>query len=546
MSIIYFFVSLKESSRNIFEFGFTSETPFKLGASQVNFEIVSLNRIGHSKVSELSLNSSLTSVYDQAKLDSGTISAILANFNGVVGDSDRLVLGTFSLPDLDAKDVDFEVTPFRDGDFILYNNQRLIPEIEASKPPLPELSIAPLSAEKEEGNSDSTNFTFTVTRSGDLSAKSSARWTVAGSGDKPADASDFLNGRFPSGTVRFLAGQQARTITVRVAGDTTVEPDETFSVSLSRVTGASLNPDLSSAIGTIRNDDASALPELAIGATDADKPEGFSGNTPFTFTVTRSGDTSAASSARWAVTGIGVNPADAADFARGVLPAGTVRFSAGQTSRTITVNVRADLDREPDERFRVTLSNPTGATIATSRATGIIRNDDLIGTTANDTITGTSRPEFIDGLAGQDTLTGGEGSDVFGFRFGHSRIRTPDLITDFRFGEDKIALFNANGRLLPAPVAFSRAANNRRASTLAALAKRVFADADGRTAGAQPLAANAAALVRSTNAAIAGTYLLINDRNAGRSLTADLMVNITGFSGTLPALGGRPVESVFA
>jgi hypothetical protein len=94
-------------------------------------------------------------------------------------------------------------------------------------------------------------------------------------------------------------------------------------------------------------------------------------------------------------------------------------------------------------------------------------------------------------------------------------------------------------------VAFSRAADNSSASSLAALAAAVFADANGRTSGAQPLAANTAALVRSTNAAIAGTYLLINDSNAGRSLTTDLMVNITGFSGTLPALGVRPVESVF-
>jgi hypothetical protein len=287
------------------------------------------------------------------------------------------------------------------------------------------------------------------------------------------------------------------------------------------------------------------LPALAIAATDANKPEGFSGNTPFTFTVTRYGDASAASSARWAVTGIGTNPADAADFARGVLPSGTVRFQAGETTRTITVNVRADRDQEPDERFRVTLSAPTGATISTARATGIIRNDDLIGTSAADTIVGTSRPEFIDGLAGRDTLTGGAGPDVFGFRFGQSRIRTPDRITDFRFGEDKIALLNGQGQPLAAPVAFSRAANNSTATTLAALADAVFADADGRTAGNQPLAANAAALVRSTNAAIAGTYLLINDGNAARSLTSDLLIDITGYSGTLPALGVRPVGLVF-
>jgi alpha-tubulin suppressor-like RCC1 family protein len=409
--------------------------------------------------------------------------------------------------------------------------------------PVPTITITPLSADNPEGNADTTNFTFRVTRSGDLSAESTARWSVAGSGVNPANQADFAAAVLPSGTVTLLAGENARTITVRVAGDTTFEADETFTVTLSNPTGATITT--ASATGTIRNDDTPPFPDLAIVATDADKPEGSSGKTSFTFTVTRSGDTAIASSASWAASGIGANPADAADFARGVLPSGTVRFSAGQTSRTITVNVRADRDQEPDERFRVTLSNPPGATITTASATGIIRNDDLIGTAANDTIIGTRRPEFIDGLAGQDTLTGGAGPDVFGFRFGQSRIRTPDRITDYRFGEDTIALLNAQGQLRPAPVVFSRAANNSTAATLADLAAAVFADADGRTAGDQPLAANAAALVRSTNAAIAGTYLLINDANAGRSLTADLMVNITGFSGTLPALGVRPVGTVF-
>jgi Ca2+-binding RTX toxin-like protein len=161
-------------------------------------------------------------------------------------------------------------------------------------------------------------------------------------------------------------------------------------------------------------------------------------------------------------------------------------------------------------------------------------------------ITGNAAANGLDGLAGQDTLTGGAGADVFGFHFGHSRIRTPDRITDFNFGEDKISPLNSQGQLRPAPLAFSRAADNSTASTLAALGDAVFADANGRTAGNQPLAVNAAALVRSTNAAITGTYLLINDGIAARSLTSDLLINITGYSGTLPALGVRPVEAVFA
>ena len=59
------------------------------------------------------------------------------------------------------------------------------------------------------------------------------------------------------------------------------------------------------------------------------------------------------------------------------LPSGTVSFAAGETSKTITVNVAGDTIVEPDEGFTVTLSNPaTGTTIGTATASGTIRPDD--------------------------------------------------------------------------------------------------------------------------------------------------------------------------
>ncbi|MCA9249009.1 MAG: cadherin-like domain-containing protein, partial [Planctomycetales bacterium] len=59
---------------------------------------------------------------------------------------------------------------------------------------------------------------------------------------------------------------------------------------------------------------APAADGVSITATDADKPEGASGTTDFTFTVTRTGDVSGAASVDYAVTGSGANPANAADF----------------------------------------------------------------------------------------------------------------------------------------------------------------------------------------------------------------------------------------
>jgi len=125
---------------------------------------------------------------------------------------------------------------------------------------------------------------------------------------------------------------------------------------------------------------------FSIVATDADRSEGDSGIKPFTFTVTRTGPLAAPASVDWVVTGSGPNPAGK-DFA-GVLqnsatpvyPRGTVTFAAGQDTAVITVLVLGDLGQEPDEGFTVTLNNPSpGTPIAVASASGVIRNDGILG-----------------------------------------------------------------------------------------------------------------------------------------------------------------------
>ncbi|SEP50536.1 Calx-beta domain-containing protein, partial [Rhodospirillales bacterium URHD0017] len=243
------------------------------------------------------------------------------------------------------------------------------------------LSIVAVNSTQSEGTTGATTpFTFTITRGGNTSIASSAGWAVTGSGANAAAASDFAGSVLPSGTVSFAAGETSKTITVNVAGDTVVEPDEGFTVTLSNP-AASTTIGTATASGTIRNDETSQA-SLSIAALSADKVEGQSGSTAFTFTVTRGGNTSIASSAGWAVTGSGANAAAASDFAGSVLPSGTVSFTAGETSKTITVNVAGDTVVEPDEGFTVTLSNPAASTtIGTATASGTIRNDDVTTTT---------------------------------------------------------------------------------------------------------------------------------------------------------------------
>ena len=237
---------------------------------------------------------------------------------------------------------------------------------------MPVLSIAATSASQAEGNSGSTAFTFTVTRSGSTVGSSTVNWAVAGGS---ASASDFTGGVLTGGTLTFAAGETSRLITINVAGDTQIEADEDFKVVLSAPTGATLGT--SAALGTIRNDDV--LPTLAIAATSASKGEGNSGTTPFTFTVTRSGNTGGASTVAWSVVE-GTATLNAADFSGPT--SGVLSFAAGETSKVISLNVAGDSVVEANEVFYVNLTTPTGATLGAASATGTILNDDTLPTLA--------------------------------------------------------------------------------------------------------------------------------------------------------------------
>ena len=173
-------------------------------------------------------------------------------------------------------------------------------------------------------------------------------------------------------------------------------------------------------------------PVLSIAALAASQAEGNGGSTGFTFTVTRSGDVSAASTAHWAVSGSGANPAGATDFAGGLLPAGTVSFAAGQTSQTITVAVAGDSLFEPDERFTITLTSPSGATLGTASAAGLILNDDTALPGGGTTITGVT-------VWGQ-SFQGTPGRDVFDIGGGNNRV---DALGD----DDRITLAGWNNHI---------------------------------------------------------------------------------------------------
>ena len=237
------------------------------------------------------------------------------------------------------------------------------------------LSIAPTDADKVEGNSGTTPFTFTVTRANNTTGITTVDYAVTGSGANPANARDF-GGLLPRGTISFADTETDQVVTIDVGGDLEFESDEAFTVTLSNPSAPAIIA-AGSAVGTIQNDD-SFVPLYSITPADNDQLERGNGETTaYTFTINRSGDTSAAGTIDYAVTGSGASLADGADFVGAALPSGTVNFGPGQPSALLLIDVAGDNVNEADDRFTVTLSNPSGSGLITADdADGVIRNDD--------------------------------------------------------------------------------------------------------------------------------------------------------------------------
>ena len=230
--------------------------------------------------------------------------------------------------------------------------------------PAPSLAIAAPSAVSE-GDSGTTNMVFTV----NLDAASEREVTVDYAVDTTSTAtssSDFTP--LSSGTLTFTAGETSKTITVAVTGDGVDEPNETVVLKLSDASNATIGT--ATATGTITDDDGAS--SLTITAPSA-VTEGDSGTTNMVFTITLSPASGREVTVDYAVDTTST-ATSGSDFTP--LPSGTLTFTAGDTSKTITVAVTGDGVDEPNETVVLKLSDASNATIGTATATGTIIDDD--------------------------------------------------------------------------------------------------------------------------------------------------------------------------
>jgi hypothetical protein len=233
----------------------------------------------------------------------------------------------------------------------------------ASVPGAPAFSVS------EAGALEGGRLVFTVIKNG-TGAASVTYYTANGS----AGSNDYWG---VSGVLSFAAGESSKTIALATIDDSLDEPGETISINLNGPSAGATVAD-AQGIGTIfDNDDPPPPPPPpppSFSISDASATEG--GN--LLFTVTKTG---AAASV------FGVNYASADGTATGgyngapddyYATAGTVYFTASETSKTVTVYGIDDGTDEPNETLALNLSGPTGgATLSDAQGLGtILDNDD--------------------------------------------------------------------------------------------------------------------------------------------------------------------------
>jgi|GEM_PF-3961754 len=166
------------------------------------------------------------------------------------------------------------------------------------------------------------------------------------------------------GDVTFHPGLRYRYVTIPTIDDTLDEPDETFTLVLSDPVGGYIADGSGST--TIVDDDIAAL-----SVSDVTVSEGSGSDPVATFAVSLSPPSSLGVTVSWAT-------ADGSALAGSdyITANGYLSFGPGDPPKSVEVTVAGDTLDEPNETFRLVLSNPTNAVLADGSGTATIIDDD--------------------------------------------------------------------------------------------------------------------------------------------------------------------------
>ena len=233
-----------------------------------------------------------------------------------------------------------------------------------------------------ESNGGSKSLAFTVSWKGSKGgAAPSATYATA---DVSATAgSDYTS---KSGTVNLTnGGCRCGTISISVSGDNLSESTETLVVNLSNPVNGTLGDP--QGIGTIYDNEGPA----ALIVTDATAAEG-DGTMGFIVLLT-SGSGSTVTADYSTASGSAL---EGSDF---TATSGSLTFTPGQTSKSVSVPVVQDVLSEDTETFTLDLSNASGAPVTVAQGMGSITDDDTDPVFAIDDVS------ITEGAAGDASAT---------------------------------------------------------------------------------------------------------------------------------------------
>ena len=186
-------------------------------------------------------------------------------------------------------------------------------------------------------------------------------------GSVTAGVGDFTG---KSGVLNFVAGDESETVLVDITNDAGAEGYETFNFTISSPSSTATIARATGSIGIIDNDTVVATPRLFVRDAVVDEGDGTA-----SIPVLLGGPIGERSNSTVTVVYATAN-AGATAGSDYTAASGTLTFAPGDTVKTVIVDITDDSAPEPFERFNLTLSSPTNATIADGRGVVVIGASD--------------------------------------------------------------------------------------------------------------------------------------------------------------------------
>jgi hypothetical protein len=171
-----------------------------------------------------------------------------------------------------------------------------------------------------------------------------------------------------SGSVNFGAGQTVKTVEVTLLGDAVTEGAETFVLNVASTNQTRATVADGQGVATIidQGSNAASLVQFSASGYSVNEADGQA-----QITVTRTGNTAQAASVDYST--VSGSASERSDFTASL---GTLRFAAGEMSRSFNVLVSNDRYSESAEPLDLVLSNPSGVSLGAPSVVALTINSE--------------------------------------------------------------------------------------------------------------------------------------------------------------------------